>query len=799
MVALASETRSAIRVLGRRPILLLGRAGLLALGIGTTLAAWSMAYVLTTNPVGASDPQELVSLGRNSSSYANFADLAPRVSRSVRLAAWANVKVSIASHEGARSIRASLVSGDYFDVFRPALMTGRSLSASDVERANAVVIISSRLAAALAPTEGVIGAILQINGADFTIAGVVGPHFAGPTLEYVPDIWIPLSDYSAVRPDLGMRDLLHVRRARWVGVSGRLAPGVPLRAAANEVHAAVESLKRQFPDDSRNWAPPVNPLVDDAIPADVRSSVLAVGRVLVGTGFLALTAGVATNCVLLLMAGEGRTGELAIRRCLGAGATQLLWAIVVDNAIAGALAVGGGIVLALWYTDLLRGLHVSPSIAIDAPLHVSMMTAGLILGSAFLVPIVIASIPLGASTRMSPVRILQAAAGRSTSARAGFAVRTLIVVEIALATVAVTVALMLFTLSRNLQSANLNFDPRNLIVVPLEFGSASSRTAVRPSEIQSLAGAVESIPGVTAATWATVPPFAQVNLLQDLAPSLGGAAVAVSGNDVDSGYFHALNMPFVAGSPFRPGEEDAIILNQTAARMLVKGDPIGAIVSMPSPLGDTKWRVVGVVADSRYFALDETPRPFAYFPLGTDPISTGVLLVRSTVGPNTIVPSIREEVAKIRPTTPVGEITTMAQMVDMHLGRGRFLAFNAAVFSILAISAAAGGLFGSISQLIRRRRREIGTRLALGATALESTWPLLRQAIILTSAGLVCGVALGWIAKTLLIDHIYRLSIGALEPIVAGAVLLLIVLAGSIAPPLTRACRLSPSILLRVE
>jgi ABC-type antimicrobial peptide transport system permease subunit len=205
------------------------------------------------------------------------------------------------------------------------------------------------------------------------------------------------------------------------------------------------------------------------------------------------------------------------------------------------------------------------------------------------------------------------------------------------------------------------------------------------------------------------------------------------------------------------------------------------------------------VADSRYFALDETPRPFAYFPLGTDPISTGVLLVRSTVGPNTIVPSIREEVAKIRPTTPVGEITTMAQMVDMHLGRGRFLAFNAAVFSILAISAAAGGLFGSISQLIRRRRREIGTRLALGATALESTWPLLRQAIILTSAGLVCGVALGWIAKTLLIDHIYRLSIGALEPIVAGAVLLLIVLAGSIAPPLTRACRLSPSILLRVE
>lgn len=792
------DIRDVFRVLRRHPAVLIGRAGLLGLGLAALVAAMSVAYALTGNPVGSPDPAALVSFGRSSVSYANALDLKEALHGFADLTAWANLRVSVRTEAGTRSIRASLIGAGFDAVFEPEMVRGRFLSDRELGPSpSQVAVISERLQGTLGALEAGPGAVIDVNGTMFTVVGVVSRRFIGPTLEYVPDLWLPLTLEATLRPATARFRLLERRQARWLGMTGRLRPGMTIAAGAAEVKSATDRLTSQYPRENLKWKLTISPLTSDALPADVRASVTSVARILLGVGLIALIIGAASNCLLLLMSAETRLPDLTIRTCLGATRARLATILVVENAIVGVLSAGLAVLGASWYMGLLQGLYVSRLIPLDAPVRVDGLTIGLGVVLALLAPILVSLIPLHVVTRTNTAAVLRDSTGSVKPSRSGrVAVRALVAAQVAVALALATTALMLQQTSRGLAATPLNFNPDQLVIVPVQ-GDPGSRVELGPQVVQRLTEALSHLPGIASVAWATLPPLADVNLLQDVRPSSGGATVAVSGNEVQPEYFETLGFSFVDGGPFRSDSLDGVVLNETAARLLSRDRAVGSTIDLPSPMGDTQLHVVGVVRDSKYFTLDEAPHPFMYFASGFSPISAGVLLIRTQAPPEAVLSTIRTQVSRVAPAVALGQIRTMRDDLDVQLGRGRFLARNTAIFSAVAILAAMAGLFGSLSQFALRRRREIGMRLALGATSAQSTRPLVVDALSVLLAGVSAGVLLAVAFNRLVGNQVYQANPTLLQPLALAVVLCALCGISALAVSVMRARRISPGDLLR--
>lgn len=743
--------RHSFRSLVRQPVFTLTAIATLALGIGLNSVIFTFANAVLFRPApGIERPGELAWIAtawRDRSrqaglSYPDYVDYrAATRDVFVDLIAFRPTPISLGSGGEPRRLHAHLVSPSYFATLglrpeRGRLIGGAGEGGTDRHEA----VISQRLwRERFGPDADMATASVVLNGRVFTVAGVAPEGFVGPALGEAADVWVPL----AAAPDLRAadRDLLTNRESTTLLVVGRLRANVTLDHAQAAVSVVASRLEQAYPDSNQNRLALVSSAAS-GLPPSERSEVLSLGTLLLVTTALVLLIACANVANLLLARGTARASELRLRLSLGATRGRLVRHLLGESAVLASAGVSAGLLLSLWTTELLlaqlpesalRGLDV----AIDARVLLFSAALGALSVAVFgLVPALSVT-----RQRLFDSMRTTATTGR-TRLQGGF-----VVAQLSLALVLLlTAGLSLRTLEKT-NAIDVGFNPTGVLTaaydLELQNYSPEQRVAFRRELRERLAGT----PGVSAVGFANVPPLSGT-MVSTVVDAVDGTGETVESraylNGISAGYFESLQLPIVRGRDIGPsdrsGAPPVAIVNQTLARSLWREvDPVGRTLRLDAQT----FEVVGVAQDAKYDERGERPRPFLYTSLDQrSHLERETVIVRTTVAPSRLDGTVRSIFRELDAALPVFDVRPMTDVLRERADKERSVTFLLGGFGGMAVLLAAIGVYGVMAHAASRRTREIGVRIALGATPGQVTHTMVSDASRLALAGLVVGSVL---------------------------------------------------------
>jgi putative ABC transport system permease protein len=781
----------------------------LTLGVGmagaTVILALVQGVLLRPLPVRDEDRLVLAWKTLRSSGYAHYPfgdaeiEAVGESSRLIEAAAGVttNGVSGWAFDDGAEAayVSGALVTGEFFNVLGVTPLAGRALAPSDdKEGSEDVLVISAGLwRRRYGGSPAIIGRRVTLEGRPFTIVGVIPPDLDYPrgveawrTTRSVP---ISKTFGDAARHEIDM--------------IARLRPGVTIDQATAE----LASLTREFETRGvRNVPKGLTPIVrpfQSVIVGDTRPAMLAL---LVAVAFVLLIA-TANVANLLLMRGEGRRAELAIRAALGAGRGRLAGQLLLESAMLALLASLVGLAVTWWslraVTTLVPdGLPRIESVRIDG------VVVALVAGVGFAASLLAGVAPALLSSRVElATELLGGGRGvAGPAARRGR--RALVVAQVALAVTVVAAAGLLTRTMLRLQNVDTGVAADRLLFVSLElpepkFADRAIHTHFLSDVVESLEGVrgIEAVTPVNASPFAggwTVPRFSAEGQTEERTatnPSLNLESVR-------DNYFGTLGLKIVRGRSFteadREGALDVAIISEDVADRTWPGEnPIGKRLKMGSAASEDRWRtVVGVAAATRYRELT-APRATLYLPALQFIDAARTLAIRTAAPQDVVASSVRERVASVDPDVQVMRIVPFARRLDVPLARPRFNAFLLNLFGAAALLLATIGHYAVIATYVRQREREIAVRIALGATPGHVRRLVMSEASWLVGAGVAIGLAAAAGGTRLLRGLV--VGVDTLDPIslAVAAVLLIAASAAASYGPLRRATRVDALAMLR--
>jgi len=813
MTTIVTEISQGLRALAKRPLATALAVLALGIGIGANAALFSVLDAVMLRPFPFKEQDRLVILWETDLargmpkievSFPNFEDWKKQSRSFEALAAMPNAvseQFLLTGDGDPARLRGASVSAGFFEVLGCAPALGRGLREEDDRPGAARVVVLShglwRSRFGAEPTA--IGRAVTLEGAPFTIVGVMPPEFGYPR---GAELWTPMVPSQP--------DLVGNRNAGWLHVIGRLRPGVGVAEARAEMDALVRGLAEAYDKPVEGRGAVVTPIAEEML-GSTRPALLVL-LVAVGLVLLIACANVAT---LLLAQAAQRRRETAVRLALGASRGRILRERLVETLLLALMGAGAGVLLAAWGLGALLALAPADvprlqQVAIDG------RVLGFSLGLSVLVALVSGLLPGLAAARETASVFLR----EGTRSVGGLHDRRwrhgLVAAEVALALVVLAGAGLVVQSFLRLQRVPLGYEPRQVVTMSLAPASWKyPRVEDRRLFLRSALDRVRVLPGVEASAAVLLRPLELgpigVNswLLRegetDAAMPTNPAANYLS---VTPGYFGAVGLPIRAGRDFDErdieGAPRVLIVGESLARRLWPGeDPIGkrmATFGIPvNPAGQREWAtVVGLVADGRYRGLDDV-RLDVYAPSEQSPFPAEFLVIRSAVDPAALAASIRREVQEIDKDAVVADVATLGAIIDGALGGARFRSVLIAGYAGLAVVLAALGIWGIVAWSVAQRSREIGVRIALGARTPDVLRHVVAQgvgpALIGVGAGLAAALALGRGLSSLLF------GIGASDaPTLAAVALTLLGVAflASFAPA-RRAARLDPVATLRQE
>jgi predicted permease len=817
MDTLIQDIRYAARKLLRTPGFTVIAVATLALAIGATTAVFSLVNGVLLKPLPYPQPEQLVRIGSTRTgaeadaapafmSFLDFRDLRAG-STSIAQMAAINTSTRNISGDGAQPLRlrAARVSVNFFDIFAVPMQQGRGFAANEaIDGADRVVVVSDGLwRSYFGADPRTVGRAITLDGEPYTVVGIAPAGFDYPSER---DIWTPLAP-QAWEEDPGNRG------AHYLQGIGRLKPGATAAAAKRELETLAKALEVQFPESNTNFGATAEPLLEQMV-GDVRPALFAM---LGAVGFVLLIA-CANVANLLLVRAASRETELAVRTALGAARGRLVRQLVTESLL---LSVAGAVVgsaIALWIVDAVvafgpQGLPRLGEVTVDARVLGFTALVAIVTGLAFgLVPALVAA-------RSETGQMLRES-GRGTSHRAATnRTRALLVVaEFALAVVLLVGAGLLIRSFVRLVRVDPGFDVEHVVTFTAslpsgKYGYDRQQRAFADDVIERM----KRLPGVQSAAVSFGRPLERSIIrttfdVDGRPPNPPERRTTVDMRPATPDFFRTLGIPLVRGRLYttddRNGRPPVVVVNEEfVKRYFPTEDPVGKSVSFGwgrdtaenAPGITVAGEIIGVVGDIKQYGLDSDPFPTAFVPFHQHPVDHVSVLVLSTAEPRMVQASARAQMRELDADLPLFDMMTMEQALADSVAQPRFYMMLLAGFAGVALLLAALGIYGVISYTVSQRTRELGIRIALGATRQKVVGLVIARGLVLTAVGVTVGlVAAFWLTRIL---ASLLFGIGALDVLTYATVAIVLVGVAALASwvPARRAARVDPVIAMRAE
>jgi predicted permease len=808
---LVKDARFGARMLRRAPLVTAAALLTLTLAIGANSAIFSLVDPLLFRDVPVRDPASLVQFTYqypgdpplNMFGLAYYEQV--RDGNHVFSDLFGLARLTTESRTGEDPIAAEVVTGNLFQALgvRPAL--GRVLDVSDDKPgAAATAVVSWRYwKSRFNGDQRVLGSAMEIKDTRMptpmhvTVVGVAEPGFSGLVVGYQPDVWMSL---SAV-PDA-------MRSRAGLALAARLRPGVSIDQARAEMRvldqARIEALVQGDPQ----W----RHAVIDVTPARTGLSTplhqqfggpLLLLMTMVGGVLLLACVNIGT---LLLARGAARQHEMAVRVSLGAGRFRIVRQVLTESLLLAALGGVLGMVGARFGAPMLMRIMISgtrlhgPSPHLDIPLDARVLMFTVVV--TVLAAILFGLMPAIAAFVSAPVPALRQSGAAQPRSRRVFG-NGLVVAQVAISLALLSVSQLSIAHLRHLRDRSLGFDRDGVLLISINTSRAQNRQQL-VALYRDIVPRLQAIPGVRAVAASETTPIAPGAASRFLEaegfvePVKEKARVAL--NWVSPNYFAAYGTPLLAGRDFRDADMDQprrVIVNQRVARKYFAGrDPIGLHVRLENERDP--YEIVGVAGDAKYNDVRAVAPPTVYV---FAPMSRGStdLSLRTDVNPIVVAADARRIVIEVLGADSVRRVTTLAEQVDAAVVPERLMAILAGFFGAVGALLAAIGLYALVAYTVARRTKEIGIRMALGATRGDVTRMMLGSGLALVLAGLVVGVPIAFWGTRFAATAIEGLSGGGMSPVATAVVAMLVVAALAAFIPARRATRVEPVIALRSE
>jgi predicted permease len=805
-----SDVRFATRTLLRTPVFTVVAVATLALGIGANAVIFSLADAVILRPIpGVQAPDQLFDVVTTPLSYPAFLAQQAADSSIAEIAAFRARRLAVRSNETTSMRSVAMVSGNYFSLLGAHAAKGRLLGPSD-DRDGApptAVVSADYWRSKLGGDPAALGSTIFVSGAPATIVGVTADRFHGTRLVSVPDVWVSIASWPAIRPT-GLSSLSITDRGwGWLQVMGRLRPGHTLTQAHVVMTATAQREHDAFP------------ATTSAVPTlDVRASVATVaGRdahaplasfmiILASVAGLVLLIACVNVANLLLARMVRRRAEIAVRVALGADRARLVRQLVTEAAVLGAGASAAAILLAITAMHVLRGGTFPGGISLAAT---DLRLNGTVLGFSLLVTL-LTIVLFGVVPALHAARAGERVALNDRSgagAQASSRLRDmLLVVQVGLSLL-LLIGAGLF--ARGLQRAltiDLGFQPDQLGTAAVNTGLVRYDTTRAEAYLRDVQSKVEALPGVLRVAWTVTLPLSGHNtlgaLIEGHTPPAGEQRDSPIVDIVSAGYLDALGGRIVRGRDIAATDRrfaaPVAVVNEAFARKYWPNtDPIGKRIIIEDTM-----TVVGVAHDIKVEQLDETVPPVVYQALAQQPrwmLDEMRIVVRTQGDPELLLPSLGRTLRTTGPDVPVYDLRSFGDQLNEMLLPQRLGVQIIGAFSLLALIVAGVGMYGVVAYMVGQRTREIGIRIALGAPQHSVLAMVMNHNLKRVAIGVAFGLAAAGLATRVATSFLFGLS--SHDAVTYAGTSLLLFCVGGIAAfvPAWRAMKLNPLTALRAD
>lgn len=808
----AQDLRFGLRTLRRTPVFTAIAIGCLGLGIGANAAVLSWTDGIVHHPFpGVRDQDRLVAVagtvkgeqGYDEMSYPDFMDLARGTTSFSTFFVSKITGTTLTGGDRAERLVGQLVTANYFDAIGVRPMLGRGfLPGEDVGAgAHPVTVISYRLwRDRFGGSPRIIDSTLSFNGVPHTVVGVTPPQFLGTFVGYAMQFWVPASQQAVFDPS-GYR--LDDRSARWVEGFARLRPGVSIRAGQTQINAAARRLESEFANDDRGRGVRILPL--DQNPFDNAKDLEPMLRIASIVAALILLIVCANIANLLLVRASARRPELTVRRALGAGPGRIVRQLFTEGLILAVAGTAMGIGLAYSARNALA-LFFPPrggvNLVFASNFNWQVIVTSVAIGLTS--TLVFALAPALQSARLDLASAMRGAAPGAISGGTRNHLRnSLVLVQVSLSVVLLVAAGLVVRSFRQLLIEDPGFTTTNVTTTTINLFAAGYDTArahfFEDNLLRNVAGIGGAAPALSRSLPFSTRPYDNGPILVDGYQLSRDERPTADYNAVTPGYFATLGIPLVAGRDFGSADLDtsarvAIVTRALAQRYWPSSSPIGKRLQ----LNGTWMQVIGVAGDIRYRSLTQTAGMLLYVPITQRRPTAFALFVRTpSANANGVRAAVVRAIHAIDPNVSPYEFLTMREEVNRSTSAQQIMVTLLMLFGGVALALAALGLYGVLAYMVSQSTRELGVRMALGATPSQLIRLVISSGLRLAVIGIGFGVAVALGTTPLLGTLLFRT--GARDPIVFFGVVGIMILASVTACwfPGWRASRLDPVRALR--
>jgi putative ABC transport system permease protein len=791
------DARYSLRQLRKNPGFSIVAVLTLAIGIGATSAMFSVVNGVILRPLPFPEPHGLVSVveilprfGRFSVAPATFLDWRAQNTVLEHIAAYTGGNATFVDTGGPERVINAAVSWDVFELLRVPPELGRGFRAEEDApgKANVIVLSHGMWQRRFGGDPGVLGRSVSLNGAPFTIVGVMPAGFRFPSRQ--TEYWVPL----------GLNPANASRGGHYLGVVARVKQGTSIGQADAELRMISERLALQYPDASAKESAEVRSLHEAAV-GEVRPALLILFAA-VGVVVLIACANVAN---LLLVRGFVRAREIAIRTALGAARRRLVSQMLVESLVISVVGGALGLLLAYFAISPIQTLSAgsiprAEDISIDGRVLLFSLLLALATGVAF------GLAPAWFAGRERVVEVLKEG-GRSSTTAGGRRTRSvLLVAEVALSIILLVGATLLLRSFARVTEVDPGFQPERAFAFRVGLPNATYREEhQRVAFFERLLGQLDALPQVTAAGLVQSLPmrgdYTLTFTVRGRPDPKPGDETSANHRSISPDYFKALGVPLLRGRTFTPRDAEkapmvAIVDQSFVDRYLPGQEPLGQGIDIGNGT-DGFYEIVGVVGNVHHAGLDSDPSPTMYVPFKQDVFSSVWVVARTDSDPAQLAPLARQAVKAVDPAIPTFGMTPLANVVTDSVAGRRFSLLLLMLFAGVALFLAAVGLYGVVAYSVSQRTQEIGVRMAIGAERSHVLSMVLSEGMMLALVGVVIGLVGAATLSGLLSKMLFHVTPGDPLSYVVTAALLLSIAGLACFIPALRATRVDPIVALR--